>query len=60
MLYTIKTPNVGYTGIREGIAIIDGVGKTENRTVARELQQLGYTVEPDPTKPSKETEAAGK
>ena len=48
MSYQIKTPNVQYTGIREGIAIQDGAGKTEDVDTAQRLAALGYEVSPDP------------
>lgn len=48
MKYDIKTPNVGFTGIREGIAIQDGRATTDDQEAASNLKALGYSVEPDP------------
>jgi hypothetical protein len=48
-MFQIKTLlNPGYTGIRCGVAIQNGVGETPDVEKAIDLKALGYEVTPDP------------
>lgn len=57
-MYTIKTPNAAYTGIRQGLAIQNGIGTTEDHELAIALRDLGYVVEPEPAHKPKAAEKA--
>ncbi|WP_262372747.1 hypothetical protein [Sutcliffiella horikoshii] len=57
-MFTIKTPNNKYSGVTEGVAFADGVGKTEDENVRNVLvNDYGYE---DVTKEDKKSKSGKK
>lgn len=52
--YQVRMPNDRFNGVRAGVGFVRGVGSTDNRDVAAELQGLGYQVDPPVTVPKAE------
>lgn len=44
-MFKIKTPNKRFNGERLGVKFVNGVGETEDKSVIKELESYGYTVE---------------
>ena len=42
--FAVHTPNAGFTGVRAGVSIREGVGYTDDERAADDCRSLGYEV----------------
>lgn len=57
--FEITAPNGSFNGRRYGVSFHDGTGTTDDPASARQLQDMGYQVSPDPTDVEADSGAGG-